>query len=221
MIRAAIFDFDETMVQLEARHGAASAALAAEQGDDYLLLPEAFRHRSGYRVVDDVDEMKTFFGWKESLDVLYGRRQELFHDECARAEIELLPGVEAAIRFFEEKGLALGIASSGSGESIRRILGQLGLDGVFRVIVAGEDVSNGKPHPEPYQLAASRLGVRPDECIVFEDSSVGVQSAKAAGCLVVGVRNPDAAIEQDLRVADLVVTGMEGVVEELGRLEIC
>lgn len=214
MIRAAVFDFDETMVELEAQHGAASASLAAELGDDYLRMPESFRHRSGHRVIDDVAEMKRFFGWRESLDKLYRRRQELFHDECSGADITLLPGVEPVVRRLATRGLVLGIASSGSGESIRRILARLGLAGLFEVIIAGEDVENGKPHPEPYLLAAARLGVRPDECVVFEDSAVGVRSAKAAGCVVVGVRNPNAATIQDLDVADLVVAGMERLVED-------
>lgn len=214
MIRAAIFDFDETMVQLEEQHGSASAALAREQGDEYLRLPESFRHRSGYRVIDDVDEMKSFFGWKAPLDTLHARRQALFLDECARGEIELLPGVERVVRHLTARGLTLGIASSGSGESIRRILERLGLDGCFSAVVAGEDVARGKPDPEPYQTAASRLGIRPDECIVFEDSSVGVRSASAAGCFVVGVRNPNAATRQHLDGADLVVEGMDQVDEE-------
>ena len=211
MIRAAIFDFDETIVQLEAQHDAASHALAREHGDDYLRLPESFRHRSGHRVLDDVAEMKAFFEWDEPLESLYQRRQELFHDECSRASIELMPGVEQVVASLVGKGLVLGIASSGSRESIRRVLTRLGLDRVFGVVVAGEDVTNGKPHPEPYELAAFRLGVRPDECLVFEDSAVGVRSAKTAGCRVVGVRNPHAAIEQDLSPADLVVNGMSAL----------
>jgi sugar-phosphatase len=219
LIRAAIFDFDETMVQLEAQHDAASAALAAEAGDDYLRMPESFRHRSGHRVIDDVAEMKRFFGWPRSLETLYARRKELFEDECARGRIELLPGVEKVVRILAGRGLALAIASSGSGASIRGIVERLGLGEIFGVIVAGEDVREGKPHPESYQLAAARLGVTPDECVVFEDSTVGVRSAKSAGCTVVGVRNPKAATTQDLSVADLVVTGMVGLPDaELERL---
>lgn len=218
MIRAAVFDFDETVVHLEAQHDAASAALASEHGDDYLRLPESFRHRSGYRVIDDVAEMKAFFEWRESLEVLHRRRQELFHEQCSRSRIDLLPGVKQVVTFLVGRGLLLGIASSGSRESIRRILVRLGLDRVFGVVVAGEDVTKGKPDPEPYEVAALRLGVRPDECVVFEDSTVGVQSAKNAGCTVVGVRNPLALTEQDLSVADLAVTGMEGLVPRLAEL---
>ena len=214
MIRAAIFDFDETMVQLEEQHGAASAALCALHGDDYDRLPESFRHRSGHRGVDDVAEMKSFFGWRRSLEDLYALRQELFQEECDRSEIVLLPGVEKLVRQLAAKGLALGIASSGSGESIRRIVERLGLDDFFSAIVAGEDVDRGKPDPEPYVVAADRLDVTPGECVVFEDSSVGVRSAKAAGCVCIGVRNPLARSLQDLDAADLVVTGLSELDED-------
>jgi HAD superfamily hydrolase (TIGR01509 family) len=59
----------------------------------------------------------------------------------------------------------------------------------FQVIVAGDDVRHGKPHPEPYLLAAERLGVDPTECVAIEDSPTGVASAGAAGCVVVAVPN--------------------------------
>lgn len=59
--------------------------------------------------------------------------------------------------------------------------------GSFTVSVTGDEVSRGKPHPEPYLLAAERLGVRADECVAIEDSPTGVRSALAAGCHVIGV----------------------------------
>ena len=59
--------------------------------------------------------------------------------------------------------------------------------GSFATTVTGEEVSRGKPHPEPYLLAAERLGLDPGECIAIEDSPTGVRSALAAGCRVIGV----------------------------------
>ncbi|MFM8528265.1 MAG: HAD family hydrolase [Ilumatobacteraceae bacterium] len=59
--------------------------------------------------------------------------------------------------------------------------------GSFATMVTGEEVSRGKPHPEPYLLAAERLGLDPGECIAIEDSPTGVRSALAAGCRVIGV----------------------------------
>ncbi|MFN6121913.1 MAG: HAD family hydrolase, partial [Actinomycetes bacterium] len=60
-------------------------------------------------------------------------------------------------------------------------------DGSFTVVVAGDDVTNGKPHPEPYLTAAERLGVDPTDCVAIEDSFTGVRSADAAGCCTLAV----------------------------------
>ncbi|MEY3561089.1 MAG: hypothetical protein RL068_241 [Actinomycetota bacterium] len=59
----------------------------------------------------------------------------------------------------------------------------------FDVVVAGDDVTFGKPHPEPYQLAAKLLGLEPQDCIAIEDSVTGLRSAEAAGCLPLGIPN--------------------------------
>jgi HAD superfamily hydrolase (TIGR01509 family) len=73
--------------------------------------------------------------------------------------------------------------------SIRRMAVQIaeGLPTPFRVIVAGDDVENSKPHPEPYLRAAELLGVRAEDCIAIEDSAPGVASAVAAGSVVIGI----------------------------------
>ncbi len=59
----------------------------------------------------------------------------------------------------------------------------------FDIVVAGDDVTHGKPHPEPYQKAAALLGFEPAECIAIEDSITGLRSAEAAGCLPLGIIN--------------------------------
>lgn len=71
---------------------------------------------------------------------------------------------------------------------VEPILGQLP-DGTFEAVVTGDEVSQGKPHPEAYLTAASQLAVRPQDCIAIEDSFAGATSAQAAGCRVVVVPN--------------------------------
>src|SRR6185437_9914582 len=61
--------------------------------------------------------------------------------------------------------------------------------GTFQTLVCGDEVRRGKPDPEPYLLAAARLGVPPGRCLAIEDSPSGIGSAEAAGCLVVAVPN--------------------------------
>jgi beta-phosphoglucomutase-like phosphatase (HAD superfamily) len=73
------------------------------------------------------------------------------------------------------------------------------------LIVDGTEVLHGKPEPEAYLVTARTLGVAPRECIVFEDSEIGVAAAKAAEMFCVAVRNPRARMRQDLRRADVVL----------------
>jgi sugar-phosphatase len=217
MLQVAIFDFDETMVLLEEQHASAAARLAREMGNDYESMPASFRHRSGHRVIDDVDEMRRFFGWPDALDSLYARRLELFMIECREHPAPLLPGVAGAIESLRRRGMPLAIASSGQRPSIVEILRNLGLKDAFAAVIGGEDVLHGKPHPEPYLKAAEALGATPDRCLVFEDSTVGVAAAKAAGAVCVAVRNPCAKIRQELSAADLVVDGFPSL--DLGAID--
>jgi HAD superfamily hydrolase (TIGR01509 family) len=78
----------------------------------------------------------------------------------------------------------------------------------FDVVVAGDDVTLGKPHPEPYQKAAALLGFEPAECIAIEDSVTGLRSAEAAGCLPLGIVNLMPLEQSGTRVIRLSLTEM-------------
>ena len=206
---AAIFDFDETIVNLEPQHNAAAEALCRESGSDYLDMPEDFRNSSGRRVVDEVAEMRRFFGWQCSTADLYERRQNLFLEACRSTDIVPMTGAIHVVRTLHDRGLRLGIASSGIRQSIEEILALLGLRELFTAIVAGEQVERGKPDPETYLTTAGLLALRPGDCLVFEDSSVGVAAAQSAGMFCVAVRNPHAQIRQDLSAANMEVQSFE------------
>jgi beta-phosphoglucomutase len=92
----------------------------------------------------------------------------------------------AAVRFAAAR-LPVGIVSSAYRAEIEPVLRASGLVDVFTIVVTLDDVSRGKPDPEPYLLAAARLRVEPAELLVFEDTDVGVRAAKAAGARVVGL----------------------------------
>lgn len=208
-LRAAIFDFDETMIDLEPQHAEADRALCRSMGNDYMDLPESYRHASGRRIVDDIREMRERFGWSASVDELERSRRELFDEACRTSEIALLPGVERAVRALRREGLTLAITSSAVRESIEILLDRFDLREPFALIVDGSEVSRPKPHPEPYLVTAEKLGIRPEQCLVFEDSTVGVLSAKAAGMTCIAIRNPNAKSPQDLAAADRVLDSFE------------
>lgn len=208
---AIIFDFDETIIDLEPQHTAAHAALCRHYGSDYASMPESFRRGSGRRIIDDIREMKAHFGWSAPEEELFSRRQQHFDAICASAELTAMPGVHEVIRACEALGIPLAITSSAVASSIERIIVRLGLRDAFPLIVDGSEVKHGKPDPEAYLLTARKLGVAPERCLVFEDSEVGVLAAKLAGMSCIAVRNPRAQEWQDLSAADRVFEGMANV----------
>jgi HAD superfamily hydrolase (TIGR01509 family) len=82
------------------------------------------------------------------------------------------------------------VVSGGRRSSVERSLGTLHLLDKFETIVGADDYENGKPAPDGYLLAAARLGVAPQDCLVFEDTDLGIQAANAAGMASVRVPSP-------------------------------
>ncbi len=208
---AAIFDFDETIIDLEAQHTRASELLCRAFGDDYRRMPEEYRRASGRRIVDDIDEMRRFFAWSLPAGELFAMRQRDFDEALRSSDLTLMPGAERTIRVLRARGTRLAITSSAVRSSIEEVLRRFDLRDCFELIVDGSEVHRGKPDPEAYLVTAARLQVAPAACVVFEDSTVGVQAAKAAGMFCVAVRNPRAQIRQELDAADLVVNSFEEV----------
>jgi HAD superfamily hydrolase (TIGR01509 family) len=210
-IAAFLFDFDETIIDLEPQHTAAHESLCRERGCDYSQLPESFRTSSGRRIIDDIRDMRAHFGWNESEEALFARRQEFFDDACRNAELTPMDGAVDVIRALHRRGSTLAITSSAVRNSIEAILQRLGVRDAFSLIVDGSEVVNGKPDPEGYLLTARKLAVKPEECVVFEDSNVGVLAAKRAGMYCIAVRNPRAQVRQDLSAADVIVESFRDV----------
>jgi HAD superfamily hydrolase (TIGR01509 family) len=101
----------------------------------------------------------------------------------------LLPGVEAILRDARELGVARAVASSSSCGWVESWLSRHGIRDLLDVVVARDDVTNVKPDPELFLLAARRLGIAPTGCLVFEDSPNGMRAALAAGMHCVAVPN--------------------------------
>jgi HAD superfamily hydrolase (TIGR01509 family) len=205
---AAIFDFDETIIDLEPQHAAAHDALCREMGSSFDELPDSIRLASGRRIIDDIRDMRAYFRWTEAEDELFARRQRHFEEACRTAALEPMPGVREVVRALRRRGIPLAITSSAVREAIETILERLGLRDDFALIVDGSEVRSGKPDPEAYLLTARRLAVEPSRCVVFEDSHVGVVAAKRAGMFCIAVRNPRAQTVQDLSAADIILDNM-------------
>lgn len=103
----------------------------------------------------------------------------------------------------------LALTSSSSRDEISMILTHFKINGFFEIIVSAQDVTNGKPNPEPYLLTAKKLEVKPKNCLVIEDSKNGVESAKSAGMYCIGIHNP--LISQDLSKANIEVDSLKEI----------
>ena len=99
--------------------------------------------------------------------------------------VTILPGAAELVAEAAAAGLPYALVTSSQRRLVDAVLPRIGLR--FPVVVCANDVTRGKPDPEPYQLAARRLDVPPGRCLVLEDSITGVIAAEAAGCLVVAV----------------------------------
>lgn len=113
-----------------------------------------------------------------------------------------LPGALALLTSLADAGLPWAVATSATRRLALARLGAAGLP-VPDVLVTADDVAHGKPAPDPYVEAATRLGLDPADCVVLEDSPAGVEAGVAAGARVVGVSLPEGAPGTDLVVADL------------------
>lgn len=94
-------------------------------------------------------------------------------------------GVYEILEYFHGIGMRLAVASSSSEKQIEANLSKSGMRDYFSEIVSGTEVTYGKPSPDIFLLAAQKLGCRPEECLVFEDSENGVRAGHAAGCFTV------------------------------------
>ena len=132
-------------------------------------------------------------GWSNYLRKKYPTMDvDLFNTEfreyiAEHLVVKYMPGAEMLLKFLKEKGIKLALATGSSEETIERHLKAVGAIDVFDVIVPGTAVSNGKPAPDIFLLAAQKLGVNPEDCFVIEDSPKGIIAGYNAGMKCIGI----------------------------------
>ena len=114
-------------------------------------------------------------------------------------EVPWRPGAVDLIGRLREAGVPCALVTMSYDRFVAPILEHLPPE-TFRVVVTGDRVEQGKPHPEPYLTAAAALGLRPADCLAIEDSNTGAKSAEAAGCLVLVVENHVPVLPTERRV---------------------
>ncbi|HUT96742.1 MAG TPA: HAD family phosphatase [Dehalococcoidales bacterium] len=137
------------------------------------------------------------------------REKETTFRRIIGRDVKPLPGALELVGALYERGVKMAIASSTTMENIRLIIGSLGIEKYFKAVITGHDVTEGKPSPQVFLLAAQRLGAEPKNCIVFEDAVAGVKAAKSAGMYCVAITNTHPG--EKLNEADLIVDSLETV----------
>jgi len=183
-----IFDCDGTLADSMVVHHRAWLSALAEHGANFEFHWELFTSRAGMTLPNTVRELNAQFGLAlDPVGVTNSQRREyerFLPTVQPIAEVVALAKRVAATH-------PVSVASGGERQIVLRTLELIGLSPIFSVVVAAEDVTHGKPAPDMFLLAAERMGVAPAECVVFEDSVLGLEAAKRAGMASVLVRPPN------------------------------
>ncbi|RME72929.1 MAG: HAD family phosphatase [Verrucomicrobia bacterium] len=206
----ALFDWDGVIIDSSWHHERSWERLAAEEKRS--LPPDHFKRGFGMKNEVIIPQL---LGWTEDPEEIRRlslRKEALYREIVRESGIEPLPGVKTFLERLRAAGIPCVIASSTHRENIDLSLAAMGLSGYFRDIVTAEDVSHGKPHPEPFLKAAAKAGRPPEHCVVFEDALTGIEAGIAAGAKVVAVAttNPREVLEK---------TGAARIVDRLDELE--
>jgi beta-phosphoglucomutase len=178
-VQAVAFDFNGTISDDEPVLARVYQELLGELGRP-LTVDQYYEHLAGH-----TDE-ELFIRWlghssRELIDERVRRYNALVSDGSTVDE-----DVRAAVLWAAER-MPVALVSAALRDEIEPVLSSSGLREAFSLVLSQDDVTCGKPHPQPYLLAAERLDIDPSELLVFEDTDVGVASAKAAGARVVGL----------------------------------
>ncbi len=180
-LEALLWDLDGTLVDSEPVHGLAFAAAIAELG---LTVADDFHDRTlGVNEVKVHEMLVAETGTDLDLDAW--RAVKWAHYRHHASAIQRRESVAEVAVDWAARGTPSAIVSNSTAEEVAIALSVTGLDRAFTTAVSFADVTRGKPDPEGYRLAANRLGVAPDTCLVIEDSPVGSAAGLAAGARVV------------------------------------
>jgi beta-phosphoglucomutase len=201
VIKACIFDLDGVIVDTAHYHFLAWKRLAGELNIN--LTEELNERLKGVSRMDSLEIILSLGGISLSQhekENLANKKNGWFVDFLERmAPEEIFPGVKQLIKDLRTGGIKVGLASSS--KNAKTVIQLLHIQNDFDTVVDGTMITHSKPHPEIFLLAASRLGVQPKDCLVFEDAEAGVEAAIAAGMKCVGVGSQD-----QLHKADKVIT---------------
>lgn len=199
--RAVLWDMDGTLIDSEEFHWIAWRDTMKNEG--ITITRAQFLSSFGQRNDSILPEWLGTAATSERIDKIATAKEELYRQLIRKNGISPLPGVEHWLRRLHQDQWLQAIASAAPRANIEAILESLSATHIFQGIVSAEDVHRGKPDPEVYLVAASRVGVSPDRCIVVEDAGAGIEGARRAGMKSIGVNRNGGRLPADVAVSSL------------------
>jgi beta-phosphoglucomutase len=212
MTRAVLWDLDGTLVDSEEYHWQAWRDAMAAEG--VRITRDQFLETFGWRNDSIIPRWLGAEATPEHVERIGAAKEANYRSLVRRYGIAPSPGADVWVRRLHREGWLQAVASSAPRLNIEVVLEVLGLASCFEAIVSAEDVQRGKPDPEVFLLAASRLGVEASRSIVVEDARAGVEAAQRAGMRSIGLTRSGASLGADVEVGSLRELP-EGVFEDL------
>ena len=200
MISCILFDMDGVLVDTERLHFRLWREILSPHGVDLDLahyqLAVGSNRESLFRVVSESYGVDLSTD-KAAMEHDFSRKKaEYFFTEG----VPRIPGVTETVRQLHRRGYRMAVASSSPERDIAKCIGMLGLTDCFEAFCSGRNAAHPKPAPDVFLMAVSAMNVRPEECLVIEDSRNGVRAARAAHIRCWGFENPGSG-RQDLSEA--------------------
>jgi HAD superfamily hydrolase (TIGR01509 family) len=198
--RAALWDVDGTLIDSREYHWLSWQGALADEG--FNVTPEQFADSFGRR--NDEILRGYFPAYSPDEIARVGEAKEVAYRRLVRERgIDLLPGVRRWLERLRDEGWRQAVASSAPRANLEVIIDVLGLSGYFAAVASAEDVTEGKPDPQVFLVAAAKLGVEPGGCVVIEDAPAGTEAARRAGMRCVGVLSSHSELRADIVVRTL------------------
>lgn len=188
-ISAVIFDMDGVLLDTEKLYARFWREAANELG-----YPMTHQQALGMRSLNRSEgqaRLERYFGPGISHPEVRMKRIELMDAYVSVHGVDELPGASEILHRLKKMDVPVALATSSPMDRVKRFLEPLGLLEMFKEIVTGYDVKQGKPAPDIYLCAAERLGLEPTKCIAVEDSPAGIESAYLAGCIPIFIPDQD------------------------------
>ncbi|WP_029033484.1 beta-phosphoglucomutase [Salinimicrobium terrae] len=206
-----IFDLDGVIVDTAKFHYLAWRKMANDLGFDITL-----EQNEQLKGVSRVHSLQQILGWgnktvtEEEFERLMASKNEDYLARIAHMDdSDLLPGVKKVLDYLTKNDISFALGSAS--RNARPILKGLKIETRFKGIVDGNDVTKAKPNPEVFLIAAEKLGIASEDCIVFEDSVAGVEAANRAGMISIGIGDKNILKDADYNFADFTEINIEFV----------